>query len=141
VTTTAPDSTTTETEVLRYEPEVLQYTETDPISVGTVEPFSCQPWCSYEPGHDREKLDNDKDQQCRGAQRHLPLHLHEKVSYGKNDWRRDYIVVHPQKNFGREPVIFMGRGEDAGTEMMLEEALLLAHELVLAVEQVRAATA
>jgi hypothetical protein len=47
----------------------------------------------------------------------------------------------PRKNFADEPSVFLGFSESSGWNMTPDEALLLAHELVHAAEQIKAAKA
>lgn len=81
-----------------------------------------------------------EDQACAGPERRLPLRLVE-MRYEDRGWLHKFFTVYSQKNFAAEPSVFLGLGESSGWDMTPDEALLLAHELVLAAEQIKAAKA
>ena len=100
--------------------------------------ISCQPWCEDGGGHAGEQ--DPEDQWCHGTEHRLPLRLEGTCSDGGLE--PEYVTVYPQKTVGVEPSVFFGVGwRGRGWKMTPDEALLLAHELVHAAEQIKAATA
>jgi len=114
--------------------------ETEPLQGGVEVPdmIACQPWCDHGHEHGRDPLEG---QWCLAAERRVSLHLRETEECSSGEWREPYVTVYPTKTFARETSIFLGFGESEGVDMTPGEALLLAHELVHAVGQIKAAAA
>jgi hypothetical protein len=92
----------------------MDNTEPTPIP-----PIICQPWCELNNGHTEARI--PEDQCCNGVEHRVGLHLHELVNYtgaGEgSDWHHDYLTVYATKAFSRDPAVFVGRGESAGTDL------------------------
>src|SRR5450631_4225614 len=103
----------------------------------TYAPITCQPWCQYGDGHTSEE---PGDQMCSGIERRVPLYLTEMTNGAcpgeEPRWAHDFLTVYPEKLFGREPTLFLGRGELPGASLTLDEARQVATELLFAVTQI-----
>jgi hypothetical protein len=103
----------------------------------TSAPITCQPWCEYGDGHTDEM---PGEQMCSGIERRVLLHLAQKAKGGfpghEPRWAHDFLTVYPEKLFGGEPTVFLGRGEAAGASLTLDEARQVATELLFAVTQI-----
>ncbi len=56
-----------------------------------------------------------------------------------NDGTREpeYVTVHPVKDVGGEPTVYLGKGESAGVRLLPDEAESLARQLLIVAAQIR----
>lgn len=92
-------------------------------------PDGCPNWC--EDTKDHSPGDLREDRVHVGTEARVPLTRHDPVDYPGGTWEPEYWTTylrqHPE---AAEPSVFLGLGEDCGTEMTFDEAEQLAERLL-----------
>ena len=104
----------------------------------TLPPVTCFPWCQYGNGHGDET--HTDDQTCFTAETHIPgaLLVHDP---GCED-EEEYVTVHAMAwAAGHRPTeIQVGRGEDIGMQLTIDEAAQVARAILRTIATVDGAT-
>jgi len=57
------------------------------------------------------------------------------LNYGTRE--PEYVTVHPVKDVGGEPTVYLGKGESAGVRLLPDEAESIARQLLIVAAQIR----
>ena len=104
----------------------------------TLPPVECFPWCQYGNGHPNQTLADD--QTCFTAETHIPgaLLVHDPGCEDEEEYATVYAMAWAA---GHRPTqIQVGRGEDIGMQLTIDEARQVAEAILRTIATVDGAT-